>query len=59
MWQYLSPYAESMEGDSKTLSRLQGKSTSCAAPPCASVHTLPSQGTAFALVALYWFWRVG
>ena len=27
VWQYLSPYAESMEGDSKMLSRLQGMCT--------------------------------
>ena len=28
VWQYLSPYAETMEGDSKMLSRLQGMCTS-------------------------------
>ena len=34
VWQYLSPYAEGMEGDSKMLSRLQGVCTSRALSMC-------------------------
>lgn len=35
IWQHLEPYAESLEEDSKTLGRLQGKLTFPLMRPCA------------------------
>ena len=49
VWQYLSPYAEGMEGDSKMLGRLQGMCRLHASPnhelACAARHPLWSRLT--------------